>query len=157
VNKYTMSKNHETVNFADAEKFLAAVEAFLRFGELPRITIPKGAISVWRRLQEVFTRNNIELVVTVDSDPEAIDWVLNGLAGGVIGAPCGMAVGGGVLAILARFGYVIPHVGWLISLASVAGLAIGATAGLYVTHMGLRVTFSQAVRDAIDLQGVALA
>jgi hypothetical protein len=131
---------------------LGSVAAMLRKGRPVTIEIPKVADGALRGIRELLARNNIAVRLLPDSEPEAADYVAQTLFGGVAGATAGIAGGMWVLVTLARFGYLVPAVGWWISAFAVVGLAAGAAAGWSVTRFGLRVRFVRA--DAVELQFV---
>lgn len=147
-----MTQGGKAKSFSDGDKLLAAVEVLFSLGHHPLISVPKQAASVVAGVGELLRRHGIEVVLTVDSDPQAIDYVIHGVLGGAVGAAAGASLGAGTLALAARYGYLVPGVGWVISLSAVAGLAIGATVGLAVTRMGLRVKFSPIRGGNLDLE-----
>lgn len=152
---FTVTEGGKVASFSDVDKLLEVVGALLSLGHHPMISVPKQAVAAVKGVGELLKRHGIEVVLTVDSDPQAIDYAIHCMLGGTVGAAVGIAAGAGALALAARYGYLVPGVGWVISLAAIAGLAglaIGATTGLAVTRMGLRAKFSPINNEVLDLE-----
>ena len=149
---FHITKDGKTASFSDKSKFLAAVEAFIQLHQNPMISVPKHASTVFEGLKELFEKHGIEVVLTVDSEPAAIDYVIHSLIGAVAGAGAGVGLGVGALLVADKVGQHIPYVGYVIAIGALIGVVIGVTAGLAVTRMGLRVKFSPIDPDMLDVE-----
>src|SRR4051794_7981712 len=91
---YTISMDGTVKDFADPEALLRDIDTLLSYS-LNRFVaaVPKKPEDVFKRINTLFKKYNLELVLSVDSDPEAIDYVIHALAGAVLVAPVGGAIG----------------------------------------------------------------
>jgi hypothetical protein len=147
-----ITKDGKTATFSDVTVLLGAVEAFLQLQQHLVVSVPKHATTVFQGVKGLFDKHRIQVMLTVDSDPAAIDYVIHSLIGGLTGAGAGAATSVGVLVAAAKIGQHIPYVGWVITAGALIGVAIGVTVGLTVTRMGLRVKFSPVNRELVEVE-----
>lgn len=177
---YTIGLDGEEKPFANAEAFLRDLDMLLSYKVKGLVaSAPKHARDAFERINGLFKKHNIEVVLTIDSDPEAVDYLINAMVGGIAGAAVGALggiaaagvanlgvvgigtvtvayfVGGGTAALASAtaLGVFAPGLGWVIGGAGV-GLGVGITAGMAVTRMGLRVQFASL--DKSDKERVKL-
>ena len=149
---FYISKDGRTASFSDMTQFLGVVDALLQLREHPMVSIPRHEAGVFQSVKELFKKHGIQPVLTVDSEPAAIDYVIHSLLGGVAGGAAGAATSVGVALAAAQVGQRIPYVGLVIAIGSLIGVAIGVTAGLALTRMGLRVKFSPVDPEMVDVE-----
>lgn len=132
--------------FDSAEAFVVTVETLLQLGQRFTVVVAQTASEVFQEINAAFKKHDVKIALIADSDPEAADYVVNALAGGILGGIAGAGIGAGVWVGLARAAAqgllrTVPGVGQVLTIATVAGVVIGALTGGVVTRWGLKVRF----------------
>ena len=150
MNRFCILSDGTTEAFASLKPWLARLDELVGKGGPLTLSVPRWALEAIRELLDLLNRHAIKLVLEVDSDPEAMDYLSQTSLGGAIGSAAGAAGGVWALSALSRLGYLIPGVGWYLTAATLLGCVLGASAGFAVTRMGLRVRFVHA--DTVELE-----
>ena len=152
--------NRPVVRFGEheVERFMGAIDYALQIGESFIVSIARTASRIIERVNEIFRKHSVEIVVKADSDPDAAEYVINALVGATAGGAVG-AVGGAVYwgasatwANLAATSFVVPGIGPCIAIPAGVMAFIGAVAGLAVTKWGLRVRFSPVDPNRVSME-----
>ncbi len=154
---YVVSKNGRVVEFDDPEKFVSTIETMLQLGERFLVAVAKSAARVLERVNELFRRFGLEIHVSADSDPTAMDYVANALLGGLAGGGLGAAGGAGAWLAGRALGFAVPGIGQFLLVGSVIGAIIGAATGLVVTRWGLKIRISPLDPSKVDIEMVPLS
>ena len=149
--QFQVHSGENAATFSDAATLLAYLEALLGNGQPLSVVLPKLAIDAVGGLMALLKRHRIQVVLTADSAPEAVDYLAQTLLGATAGGVGGTIGGVWALSVLSRAGYLIPGVGLFLSAATILGLLAGAIAGFAVTRMGLRIRFVHADMVQVDL------
>lgn len=134
---FAIEHEGRVVTFGEQErpKFIATVDSLLRLRLKITVEIAAWAVDVVREIRCVFEQHGIRIhVVAENSDPEALDYVANLLAGAVIGGMIGGVASWLAMAFKAQV--LGPQVG--IPLA-IIGAGIGAVSGIAATQSGYRI------------------
>jgi hypothetical protein len=132
------------------------VEKLLDLGARFTVSVAKTARDIVLEVNELFKRHGLE--ITANSEPTAVDYVINMCLGGMIGAVGGAAVGGGLLATARAASIVLPGPGWAYFVGSVVvGSALGAATGAALTIVGLRIRFSPGWKEGWPDHGIPKA
>ena len=136
--------------FTNQSSLIAHLERVLGDAEALTVLVPKVAVQVVGAIVELLKRNQIDVVLLADSEPEFADYVAQTLLGGAAGAVVGLGGAVWALSALAKIGCSVPVVGWFLATAVVVGSIAGAAAGFGATRMGMRVRFVRT--DAIQIE-----
>ena len=150
---HPISASGKLQRFSDAAQFVSQVESLLQLGARFTVSIAKTALDVAQRINELFKKHRLEIAITADSDPKAVDYVINMLLGGTIGAVGGAALGGGLLAVARSASIFLPGPGWAYLVGSIfVGVAVGAVTGAALARVGLRIRFSPVDSEKAELE-----
>lgn len=138
--------------FDSVSKLLTHLGPLLGTGEPLTIFLPKFASEAVHGILAMLEQNRIKVILTADSAPAAQVYLAQTLLGGVVGGTSGTLGRVWTLAILSRIGYLIPGVGWFLTVTTFLGIVAGAITGCAVTHMGLRIRFVQTDAVQVDLE-----
>jgi len=151
MHQFHVHSGDKAANIDGTGSLLAHLDALLGTGETLLVFLPKLAIDAVRGMMALLERHRIEVVLTADSAPEAVDYLAQTLLGAAAGGVGGIIGGVWTLSVLSRIGYLVPGAGWFLTAATLLGFLAGAIAGFAVTRMGLRVRFVQADMVQVDL------
>jgi len=152
---YEIHQGDKVAFFDSADAFVTTVETLLQLGQRFSVVVVRSASQVFEEINAAFKRHDVKIALIADSEPEAADYVVNALAGGVLGGVAGAGIGAGVWIGLARaaaqgWRRTVPGVGQVLTVATVAGVVVGALSGGVVSRWGLKVRFVPLEDDPDD-------
>ena len=150
VNMSTYEIYRENINsimgFEEIEKFLEAIELLIKLGIHFTVAIAKEASNAFKEVKKIFAEHNIDVALSVDSDPEAADYIANAMFGSAIGMAAGAAFGAGfwvgLTALVAKgASFTVPGFGQVVLISTIIGTAVGGLTGAAITRYGLKIRF----------------
>ncbi len=139
----TLAHSGATTQFTSASAFVAALEKVLPSNQVIVATIPFAWTRAWKLFNDLLAAKNLEIKLTDDSDPEVVDYVLNSLGAGALGAAAVTATTAAGLVVAARAGQALPAAGLILLAGAAIGLVGGLITGAFVTRAGLRIRLTQ--------------
>jgi hypothetical protein len=150
---YRIKKNGQIVNKFSSDEvdaFLSNVQTLLNADDDFVLLVPKVMVNGLRKLRELLRKTHADIVIIDTSEPNAVDYFLNGIIGAHIGAGAGAVAAIGYLYATAKFALVVPVFGKVITIGCLTGGLIGTAAMLAMARKGLIIRFAKRVPNTLE-------